>query len=148
MLPFLFIGSGVHSSEIRSLSKEYDDVVYEGLVDANIANKLTAKYEWALLPIEDEVTKYAFPSKTSSYILCGTNILSICASWTSVAKWVVSHNYGINVSPDVDNIVKEFFKIESGVTINSGKVDADYFSIERFVKSIYGVIYDKADSTI
>ena len=147
-LPFLFIGAGVHSNAIRLLSKEYDDVTYEGLVGADIANELTAKYEWALLPIEDEVTRYAFPSKTSSYALCGTNILSICSDWTPVAKWVVSHNYGINTSPDIDNIVKAFFKIESGVAIDPRKVDADYFSIERFAENIYGVIYGKVDGVI
>ena len=27
------------------------------------------KHDWGILPIEDEVTKYAYPSKISSYIL-------------------------------------------------------------------------------
>ena len=143
VLPFLFIGAGIYSNEIRSLSKEYDDVTYEGLVDANIANELTEEYEWALLPIEDEVTKYAFPSKTSSYVLCGTNILSICSGWTAVAKWVVDHNYGINTSPDVDSVVKAFFRIEKGVAINPRKIDENYFSIERFVKNIYNIVFEE-----
>jgi len=147
-LPFLFIGAGLHSSKIQLLSKEYNDITYQGQVHAKMANELTAKYEWALLPIEDEVTKYAFPSKLSSYVFCGSNILAICSSWTSVAKWVVSHNYGINVSPYIDNIVKAYFKIENGLTVDSGERETDKFSIKNFVESIYAVMFDKPDSAI
>jgi len=141
-LPFLFIGEGVYSEEIHSLSCKYKDITYSGLVDANTANNLTSRYEWALLPIEDEVTKYAFPSKTSSYISCGVNILSICSEQTSVAKWVVGNKYGINILPKVDDLVNVFFKIENGLTINKKSVDQNYLSIENFVYKIFNIILE------
>ena len=143
MLPFLFIGAGVYFDEIHTLSNEYKDITHKGLVDTNIASDLTSKYEWALLPIEDEVTKYAFPSKTSSYLSCGSNILSICSEQTSVAKWVVNNNYGINTLPKVDNIVDVFFKIENGLTINKKTVDQNYYSIDNFVHKIFNIIYNE-----
>jgi glycosyltransferase involved in cell wall biosynthesis len=142
VLPFLFIGAGVYSDEIHALSSKYKDITYSGLVDANTANDLTSRYEWALLPIEDEVTKYAFPSKTSSYVSCGVNILSICSEQTSVAKWVVDNNYGINTLPKVDDLVNVFFKIENGLTINKKAVDQNYFSIENFVYRISNIIFN------
>ena len=144
VLPFLFIGAGVYFDEICTLSNEYKDIKYKGLVDTNTANDLTSKYEWALLPIEDEVTKYAFPSKTSSYISCGSNILSICSEQTSVAKWVVNNNYGINILPKVDDIVDVFFKIENGLTINKKTVDQDYYSIDNFVYKIFNIVFNEA----
>jgi len=146
VLPFLFIGAGVYLDEIRTLSNEYKDIKYKGLVDTNTANGLASRYEWALLPIEDEVTKYAFPSKTSSYISCGSNILSICSEQTSVAKWVVNNNYGINILPKVDDIVDVFFKIENGLTINKKTVDQNYYSIDNFVYKIFNIIFNEEKS--
>ena len=142
LLPFLFIGAGVYSGEIQALSIKYKDITYSGLLDANTANDLTSRYEWALLPIEDEVTKYAFPSKTSSYLSCGVNILSICSEQTSVAKWVVDNNYGINTLPKVDDLVNVFFKIENGLAMNKKTVDQNYFSIENFVYKIFNIIFN------
>jgi glycosyltransferase involved in cell wall biosynthesis len=143
ILPFLFIGSGIYVNEIRSLCTKYTDITYLGFVDAKKAERLTSGYEWALLPIEDEVTKYAFPSKTSSYLSCGLNIISICAEQTSVAKWVVNNNYGINILPKVDNIVDIFFKIENGFTINKKTVDKNYYSIENYISKIINIIFNK-----
>jgi glycosyltransferase involved in cell wall biosynthesis len=142
ILPFLFIGRGVYANEIQELSKKYTDIEYGGLVDAKKANELTLGYEWALLPIDDEVTKYAFPSKTSSYVSCGVKILSICSNHTSVAKWVLNNNYGINSLPNVDDLVGVFFEIENGLTINNEPADRDYFSIERFVQNISNVVFN------
>lgn len=142
-LPFLFIGEGVYFDEIRKLSCDYKNVEFTGLVDINTANDLTSRYEWALLPIEDDVTKYAFPSKTSSYLTCGSNILSICSEHTSVAKWVRNNNYGINTLPKVNDIVDVFFKIENGLTINKETVDINYYSIDSFVYKIFNILFNK-----
>ena len=142
ILPFLFIGGGVCANEIQELSKKYTDIEYGGLVDSKKANELTSGYEWALLPIDDEVTKYAFPSKTSSYVSCGVKILSICSNHTSVAKWVLNNNYGVNSLPNINDIVSVFFKIENGLTINNEPADRDCFSIEYFVKNISNVVFD------
>jgi hypothetical protein len=142
MLPFLFIGGGVYANEIHVLSKKYTDITYGGLVDAKKANELTLGYEWALLPIDDKVTKYAFPSKTSSYVSCGVKILSICSNHTSVAKWVLNNNYGMNSLPNIDDLVNVFFEIENGLTINNEPADRDYFSIEHFVQNISNVVFD------
>jgi hypothetical protein len=146
MLPFLFIGGGVYANEIQELSKKYTDIEYGGLVDAKKANELTLGYEWALLPIDDEVTRYAFPSKTSSYVSCGVKILSICSSHTSVAKWVLNNNYGVNSPANIYDIVSIFFKIENGLTINNKLSDCDYFSVERFVKNISNVVFDAKEA--
>ena len=67
------------------------------------------------MPIEDEVTRYAFPSKISSYINSGAKILAICSDDTSVAKWVKTNQAGIVVKPTLDAIVDIFFKIKNNI---------------------------------
>ena len=111
-LPFKFIGSGVFSKNIFELSQKYSQVECLGYLNANECNNIISNYKWALLPIEDEITKFAFPSKTSAYLIANSNILSICSSYTSVSKWISSNQLGINVEPNKKSLVKIFNKIE------------------------------------
>ncbi len=113
-LEFSFAGGGVYAKHINETSKLYKKVKYEGVISANEAAQLSSKYEWALLPIKDEITRYAFPSKTSSYVFSGSKILAICGHNTNVSKWVKLHRLGLTVKPDLDEIVETLFKIEKG----------------------------------
>lgn len=140
-LPFLFIGEGIHSNKVKVLSGKYDDVIYAGLMEAKKANELTSRYEWALLPIDDEITKYAFPSKTSAYLICGAKILSICSNQTSVASWVLTNHYGINSLPDVDKLVEVFFQIENGLIFKNPVVNQNYFTIWNYAQNIYNILF-------
>ena len=142
-LPFLFVGGGVYADQINKLSKKYSDVQYKGLVDALEACQLTSRYEWGLLPIDDEITKFAFPSKTSSYISCRVKILSICNFETSVAKWVLNNSFGINCLPNLNDLVDLFFKIEKGFTIKNKTINSNYYSIENFVKRLSCICSNK-----
>lgn len=114
-LPFVFAGGGVHSGLLADLAERQLKVTYKGQVSATEAAQLNADFEWALLPIEDEVTRFAFPSKSSSYVYSGAYIVAVCGEQTSVAKWVVSHRLGIVVEPDVDSLVRVFWEIEKGL---------------------------------
>ena len=141
-LPFVFNGGGLFSRETHELSKKYKDVKYLTEINAQEANKIISTYEWALLPIEGEASRYAFPSKTSSYLVCGSKILSISSNQSNIARWVTTNKYGINVIPNIENIVDTFFKIESGHSIKVKKIDSDNFSINRFVQNIYDIVFD------
>lgn len=113
VLEFAFVGGGIFSKELLNLSKNIPLVKYHGKVTAEKAAVISSKYEWALAPIEDLVTRYSFPSKLSSYIYSGAKILAICGDETSVAHWVRSHKVGITVNPVMDEIVNIFFSIEN-----------------------------------
>jgi len=141
-LPFLLIGGGLFAEEARLLSTKYKDIKFERLVDVKKAYELSYKYEWALLPIDDEATKYAFPSKTSSYVSCGLKILSICSNHTIVAKWILKNNYGINSLPNIDDLVNIFFKIEKGLTFNNTVGESDYFSIKNYVQRLFNILFE------
>lgn len=113
-LRFAFAGGGVFAPDIRALAERYSEVRYLGQTSATEAAQLNCDYEWALLPIEDEVTRYAFPSKSSSYVFSGAAVMAICGNETSVAKWVVDYRLGVVVPPKVDSVVEAFRFIEQG----------------------------------
>lgn len=125
-LPFVFAGGGVFSAELEKLAARFpDQVAYHGLVSPAAAAQLNADYQWALLPIEDEVTRFAFPSKTSSYVFSGALILAVCGQATSVAQWVQAHRLGCVVKPEVNDLVDFFRRVESD------EVDVAGFDMDR-----------------
>lgn len=109
-----FAGGGVHAPALADLAQRCPQVQYKGQLAPRQAAQISATYTWALLPIEDEVTRFAFPSKTSSYVHSGAYIAAICGAQTSVAQWVAGHRLGLCVAPDVDALVAFFFAIERG----------------------------------
>ena len=140
-LEFVFAGAGIFSDQIFELSKNISLIKYYGLVSSEQAGSISSAYEWALVPIEDEVTRYAFPSKISSYIYSGAKILAICGEETSVAKWVKNHQVGVVVKPTVNALVDIFFKIENN-NIDTTFINLDRtelkknFHMDRFVENI------------
>jgi len=123
-LEFTFAGGGLYSHHLKKFAKKFPNFYYHGKVSANEAAQISADYTWALLPIEDEVTRFAFPSKSSSYVFSGANILGICGAETSVAHWVNENRIGIVVKPDLESVVNIFFDIENGAFGNI--IDEDY----------------------
>jgi hypothetical protein len=112
---FTFAGGGVHVPDVKALADAYDQVDYLGFIPATDAAELVNQHRWALLPIDDEVTKYAFPSKSSGYALSGTGVLAVCGENTNVARWVLSHQVGLVCAADHESLVRCFFSIESDI---------------------------------
>lgn len=114
---FAFAGAGVMSDELRKLSEEFpENVSYFGKVPVDKATQITLSSVWAMLPIDDEVCAYAFPSKASTYAVSGKPILAICGEDTSVAKWINSNNLGLVVKPELSVLV-DFFKSTENSTV-------------------------------
>lgn len=111
-LRFTFAGGGIHVPDIQALASAYEQVNYLGVLPATEAAELVNEHRWALLPIDDEVTRYAFPSKSSGYALSGAGVVAVCGEQTSVARWVVEQQVGVVCKPDHDELVKCFFMLE------------------------------------
>ncbi|MDN3649320.1 glycosyltransferase [Reinekea marina] len=124
-LPFVFAGAGVYAQSLRDLAKKYPNVEYLGQISSEEAAKLSSTFTWALLPIEDEVTRFAFPSKSSSYVFSGAFIAAICGEHTSVAEWVSENKLGSIIPADADSLFKFFQQVEKG------GIDYSIFNIER-----------------
>lgn len=145
-LKFSFAGGGIFSKNLEDLSKLYKQIEYRGIISAKESAELSSNYEWALLPIDDEITKYAFPSKSSSYVFSGAKILAICDENTNVSKWVRDHKLGITVKPNISILVEKFFKIENN-EIDISFIDVDrvnlkkVLSIDVFIQKLSLAIY-------
>jgi hypothetical protein len=137
-LSFTFAGAGVHTEDIRTLASQFSQVSYLGVIPATVAATLVGKHRWALLPIDDEVTKYAFPSKSSGYALSGTGVVAVCGNETSVSRWVEKHGVGITCEPDHDSLVKCFFSMEEAITggLSINKAFREQLQIPYFAKKL------------
>ena len=124
-LPFIFAGGGIYSKNLSELAKKYGNVTYKGVITPRDAAILNSSYQWALLPIEDEVTRFAFPSKSSSYVHSGAYIVAICGDKTSVSEWVRNNNLGVTVNPNKYSLVEFFFRIEKS------EIDLSFLKFNR-----------------
>ncbi len=125
-LPFVFAGGGVYRSAIEKLANQFEQVSYLGVLPADQAAAVLRSYSFGLMPIDDEVTNYAFPSKSSSYVFSGCQVVAICGTDTSVAQWVHDNQLGFVAEPDVDVVVGLFHKLEREAT-PALNVDAELF---------------------
>lgn len=132
-LGFVFAGGGVFSPEIQSLADSFSQVEYLGVIAPIDAAKLVNESRWALLPIDDQVTKFAFPSKSSGYALSGTGVIAICNEDTSVGKWVKKFNVGKVCLPDQESLVRCFFSLE--------KSDVDNFEMQPQIRERLRIQY-------
>lgn len=140
-LNFCFVGAGIHAPKIKDLAERYDLVAYLGFLPAAEAADIVNEHRWALLPIDDEVTRYAFPSKSSSYVVSHCRILAICGKQTSVARWVEENGIGRACAAEKGEIVAAFRAIEADQDAGEHvvpealekKLDINYF-ITRIVE--------------
>lgn len=140
-LHFTFAGGGVHAPDLKALADAYDQVDYLGIIPAADAAELVSQNRWALLPIDDEVTRYAFPSKSSGYALSGAGVLAVCGEQTSVARWVVEQQVGVVCQPDHDALVKCFFMLEESDARDFSLSDTmrERLQIAHFAQKLRGI---------
>jgi glycosyltransferase involved in cell wall biosynthesis len=139
-LRFTFAGDGVYREALRRLADELETVTYLGLLPAAEATRQVSQHRWALLPIDDEVTRYAFPSKTSCYLIAGCQVLAICSADTSVARWVREQGCGLVAMPSQDAVVSAFVAMEQ--TEQPGGRSAAFslkeaYSVETHAERLY-----------
>ncbi len=111
-LPFVFAGGGVYRGAVEKLASQFAQVSYLGVLPADQAADLLRGYSFGLMPIDDEVTNYAFPSKSSSYVFSGCQVIAICGADTSVAQWVHDNQLGFVAEPEIDAVTQLFHKLE------------------------------------
>lgn len=142
-LTFLFCGEGVFVSRIQALSKKFEHVKYIGPVSPSDAANLVASHKWALLPIDDRVTEYAFPSKASTYLSYGCNIFAISKEGSVISDWVATNKVGVTVAPNIADIESGLFQLET-IFPSSHKIRNEHFqaiySMQNFGASIVSLI--------
>lgn len=149
-LPFVFAGAGIYAEQLKQLDERHENVVYKGLVSPSSAAQLNTDYSWALLPIEDDVTRFAFPSKSSSYVFSGTKIAAVCGHHTSVAAWVMDNKLGVVIAPKTNPLVEFFFAVENDLYDEmefdmNRKQLKESLSFDVFVNQLSGLLTNQED---
>ena len=142
---FAFAGGGIYANQLRAFADKHPKFHFAGRVSPTEAAQLNADYAWALLPIEDSVTRFAFPSKSSSYVFSDANILAVCGEQTSVARWVRANRVGEVVKPEIKAVTDAFFAIEKGAHAELGDKSSREalrakLRFEVFVKNLIRII--------
>ncbi|MDB3895717.1 glycosyltransferase [Alphaproteobacteria bacterium] len=142
---FAFAGGGIYANQLRAFADKHPKFHFAGQVSPTEAAQLNADYAWALLPIEDSVTRFAFPSKSSSYVFSDANILAVCGEQTSVARWVRANRVGEVVKPEIKAVTDAFFAIEKGAHAELGDKSSREalrakLRFEVFVKNLIRII--------
>ena len=141
ILKFIFIGGGIYANKILEQSKNNPLVKYFKKMPFLKAKNIAENYEWALAPIDDQITKFAFPSKLSTYACTGAKILAICGEQTSVAQWTQDNRLGVAVKPKIEDLVEIFFQIEKQ-TLQDTFIDLERYqlkkdlSLDKFVNNL------------
>jgi hypothetical protein len=135
-LNFTFIGSGVYLSKIKLMSQQFQAVSCLGFLPSQEAADIVSQHRWGLLPINDAVTRFAFPSRSSSYIISNCNVLAVCSDNTSVAKWVTNNKFGIVSKPDINSLILHFKSIENLKTNDVSIKDKTNLSTSYFVEKM------------
>lgn len=142
-LEFCFIGDGLYSNELKQLASENKKVSYYGYLDSNLCNEYISSYMWALLPLEEGILDYAFPSKSSTYLSCNCKILSISSKGSSLEEWVKQNSNGINTEPFLEKVIESLFIIEDDCFRLYGDHKTKYigdFSTKNFAMQIKEVL--------
>jgi glycosyltransferase involved in cell wall biosynthesis len=145
-LEFVFAGGGVYADQILKLSNDYPLIKYYGTVSSENAALISSSYEWALCPIEDQITHYAFPSKLATYACTGAKILAICSDDTSVANWIKKNRVGFVVKPTEESLIDIFFKIEKNC-IDSTSINLDRSDLKKIL-SMHKFVNNLKDITL
>ena len=111
-LKFTFVGGGVHFRELERLAGRHPSFEYRGIMSPIESAELTERHNWALLPINPTVLKFAYPSKLGSYLSAGCKIICVTAEGTSLAKNITKRGLGLTVAPNNVAIKSAFFEVE------------------------------------
>ena len=107
----LFVGEGAALDDMKILAKGLEGQIrFIPHQPIAIARQMIAEADIAIVSLQDEVIRYAFPSKTMTYLSEGTPILAMVEKNSELAEFVSSKGLGAVVIPgDTDGIYK-FFK--------------------------------------
>jgi glycosyltransferase involved in cell wall biosynthesis len=143
---FVFVGDGIHAKTVQKLMSEFPaNVFYFGRLTVEASSQIISESKALLVPIEDEVCNFAFPSKIATYAASSSPLVCICGERTSVARWVLKNNAGFVVQPTNQGL-EGLFKRASltfDSTIGRGhsvKRKKNIFSKEEFARKLHDIL--------
>lgn len=111
-----FLGEGVVKDQLVDLAAEHDHVYFHGHVAFSEASIFIENCHAGIVSIEDNVYKYAYPSKTLTYSGLGTPIFALIENESNLAKEVLTNELGVVCeNRDVGGVSDAFARLFDGV---------------------------------
>lgn len=106
----VFVGDGKYLCKLKELSSGIDCVKFIPHQPINIARKIIEEASMGIVSLQNEVIKYAYPSKTMTYLSEGTPVLVCLEKESELSKFVLNNKLGtvlnINNIEDIYRILK------------------------------------------
>ena len=144
----LFVGEGVALEGLTKLSQGIEENIrFIPHQPVAIARQIIADADIAIVSLQEDVIKYAYPSKTMTCLAVGTPLLVMVEDNSELVRFVSSNGLGFVVEPgDISTIYKFFKKLskkqpgfEQGHIIN---VFEKKFSKRQFNNKFLSLIND------
>ena len=90
-----FVGDGVRKKSLEALSEDCDRIIFHGQLPYRSTTALIDQSDMALVTLTPEIHKYAYPSKTLTYMSMGIPMLALVESHSSLAHDILTNNMGV-----------------------------------------------------
>ena len=136
-LEIIFMGEGDALNDLRCLTRELAlelKVRFIPHQPVEVAKQVIKDSHMAIVSLQKEVIKYAYPSKTMTYLSLGTPILALVEEESELSKMIVSNHLGIvSETGDVTKIAEHFDALSHNV-YNFDRSKIKKFFLKNFSK--------------
>ncbi len=117
----VLLGSGVAELALREQADTLlDDVIFfPGRVTQSEAEMVVSSSDLALVTLNEGVIGTAFPSKTMTYLSCGTPVLAAVEPWSELGEVLISAGAGSACELSSTAIAKAIMELESAESIQT-----------------------------
>lgn len=121
-LEFLFIGDGVKRKSIEDYcqSQSLNNVRFLGQQSFEDTQKMLLDCDFGIISLAPHIIDYAYPSKTSTYLVNGLKLIAIVEPESELAQFVVDNDIGLVSEGDSVDAISDVFAsvLDKNITDN------------------------------
>ena len=136
----VFVGEGAALAKLKGLAESIGNCVrFIPHQSVSVARKIISEADMGIVSLQNEVIKYAYPSKTMTYLAEGTPILLCVDGDSEISSFTKSEKIGVSVTPSDTDRIYEVFK-----ELSTGTLEFDQEHIKKvFKNNLSKKIFDK-----
>ena len=136
-----FVGEGVMASKLKAMAAHATNVLFHGHKPFKDACRLMAQCDAGIVSIQPDVYRYAYPSKTLTYLGLGLPVFALVEEDSSMANEIESLQLGVSVPNDGKDVIQsgfqkliEFLKSEANDKTRIASVVAESMSKDAAIR--------------
>jgi len=125
----IFVGEGVALDDLKALAQSFEGCVrFIPHQPMEVARKIIAEADMGIVSLEENIIKYAYPSKTMTYLSEGTPMLVCVDKGSELSSFVKQKSVGISIEP---SNLKEIHNIFT--SLSTGELSFD----RKHIKEVF-----------